>query len=356
MEPTEISLLIEKLKNNSITASEIVRLKELVDSSTALADLLNGMQEEYKDLADHIDDLDRWDRQKELQDKVMMAISGEKKVFPNQYKTDDPPKNLWNPFGVRKLVWIAAVAAIVLVGFVFLFSPEVPQKTISWETIRTEHGERKKFMLSDNTAIILNGNSSFSYPKNQLKNIRLVKLSGEAFFDVTKDKEKPFVILTADFTTKVLGTSFNIDSDIERSVEVNTGVVEIQQSSAYKIHPLAQENLDSIAQYLSNSKNHKLTLRKGEKANLTAEGWQVQTSKHQNWHNNELIYMNEPLEQVLRKAYRYFGDSVAVSKKLANTKISISFRKKNMQQVLQTLAELSGGTLIKKNDHEWEIM
>ncbi|MGH2624896.1 MAG: FecR domain-containing protein, partial [Sphingobacterium sp.] len=87
----------------------------------------------------------------------------------------------------------------------------------------------------------------------------------------------------------------------------------------------------------------------------TSTGWQVRTFKNKNWHNNELIHMNEPLKQVLRKAYRYFGDSVAVSGKLAKTKISISFRNKNIQQVLQTLAELSNGNLIKRNDHEWEI-
>lgn len=356
MEPKEISLLIEKLRNNSITAHELVRLKELMDSSSAARELLNSMQHDYADLGAHIDRLDQWAGQKDVQDKIMVTINGENKVFPADNETVENEKNSRNSFGIRKLVWMAAVAAILLAGFIFLFNPQAPQGTISWETIRTEHGERKKFMLSDGTAVTLNGNSFFSYSKNQLNDLRLVKLSGEAFFDVAKDMEKPFVILTADFTTKVLGTSFNIDSDIERSVEVNTGVVEIQQTSAYKTNLLSQENLDSIAQYLSNSKTHKLVLRKGEKVNLTADGWQVRTFKNKNWHNNELIYMNEPLEQVLRKAYRYYGDSVAVSKKLAGTKISISFRKKNVQQVLQTLAELSGGTLIKKNDHEWEIM
>src|SRR5690606_6177549 len=77
------------------------------------------------------------------------------------------------------------------------------------------------------TTILLNGNTTLAYPKQMLQNIRLVKLKGEAFFDVAKNEKKPFLIVSKDFTTQVVGTSFNIDSDIGRVVEVNTGKVNV---------------------------------------------------------------------------------------------------------------------------------
>ena len=356
MEPKEISVLVEKLKNNSITTLELARLKKLMASSSTVKEMLSSMQQDYADLATRIDKLEQWNGQEHLKEKVLLSIQGEIDMHPAIHEPFDPQQNTSKTFGLRKLAWIAAAAAILLTGFLFLYTPQKPQTKISWETIRTEHGERKKFMLSDGTEVMLNGNSSFSYSKTQLGELRLVKLRGEAFFDVTKDQHKPFVILTRDFVTKVLGTSFNIDSDIERSVEVNTGVVEIGENRADQLNLFKQENLDSITNYVTNSTKQKFLLHKGEKATLSSSGWQVRTFKDKNWHNNELIHMNEPLEQVLRKAYRYFGDSVAVSEKLAKTKISISFRNKNIEQVLKTLAELSDGNLIKRNDHEWEIM
>ncbi len=85
-------------------------------------------------------------------------------------------------------------------------------------------------MLEDGTVIMLKPNSSIEYPEKFSKSDRKVQLTGEAFFNVTKDKSRPFIIGTADVTIKVLGTSFNVmayEGAKEISVAVKTGKVSV---------------------------------------------------------------------------------------------------------------------------------
>lgn len=84
------------------------------------------------------------------------------------------------------------------------------------------YGNRSKVMLSDNTVVWLNAGSRLIYPSKFKGNQREVTLVGEAFFDVSKNKEMPFVVKTSMVEVKVFGTQFNIsafpDDDIIQTV------------------------------------------------------------------------------------------------------------------------------------------
>lgn len=80
------------------------------------------------------------------------------------------------------------------------------------------------FFLPDSTHIYLNKNSSLTYPENFTTNVRGVKLSGEAFFEVIHNAQKPFIIEAGNTETTVTGTSFNIKED-KRSKKVVVTVV-----------------------------------------------------------------------------------------------------------------------------------
>ncbi|AUC22515.1 hypothetical protein BTO15_10635 [Polaribacter sejongensis] len=136
-----------------------------------------------------------------------------------------------------KITWYWAVAAsiIILLGFNFysvsnnkgiLFFGN--QHKIAQILKETHLNELVKVYLPDGSLVVLNGESSIEYPKNFNDTIRLVKLKGEAFFDVTKNPKKPFVIESGKITTKVLGTSFNIrEAENTTEVVVNTGLVNV---------------------------------------------------------------------------------------------------------------------------------
>ena len=98
----------------------------------------------------------------------------------------------------------------------------------------TGMNENRELTLQDGSKVYLNGNTRFLFPEKFTGNQRKVYLTGEAFFDVTPDKSKPFTILTDNSVITVLGTSFNV-KEYENSehsiITVKSGVVEIEKKS-----------------------------------------------------------------------------------------------------------------------------
>lgn len=85
-----------------------------------------------------------------------------------------------------------------------------------YNTISTPRGRQFQMMLSDGTHVWLNAASSITYPATFTGNERRIKVSGEAYFEVTKDKTKPFrVEIDSRSEVQVLGTSFNINSYLD---------------------------------------------------------------------------------------------------------------------------------------------
>lgn len=100
--------------------------------------------------------------------------------------------------------------------------------------VRNTSDKPYKMLLDDGTEVVLKPQSSLSYPEHFDEKVRIVHLSGEAFFNVTKNPARPFMVYTGDLVTRVLGTSFNIKSyNANKSVEVSvvTGRVSVYEKS-----------------------------------------------------------------------------------------------------------------------------
>ena len=78
--------------------------------------------------------------------------------------------------------------------------------------VTTKYGSKTDIQLPDGSKVWLNSGSSLKYDKQFGKELREVVLSGEAFFDVVRNAEKPFIIHTTNMDIKVLGTRFNVKS------------------------------------------------------------------------------------------------------------------------------------------------
>ena len=137
--------------------------------------------------------------------------------------------------------WLHAVATVLIlisIGVTFYhINPYEKEKLTSQSFITksTEWGQRSTFTLQDGTKITLNAGSSIEFPENfNALSTREVKLNGEAFFEVAKNPNKPFIIHTQNVTTQVLGTSFNVhayDFSENISVTVKTGKVRVQSEN-----------------------------------------------------------------------------------------------------------------------------
>ena len=116
-------------------------------------------------------------------------------------------------------------------------------------TVRVPEGGEYRVVLSDGTKVWINSGSELTFPMNFGKGERVVELKGEAYFDVTKSKEWPFIVRTCRSSVKVLGTSFNVCSYEEDSLEQVTleqGGVEVKHhDETYLLHPGEQFELDT---------------------------------------------------------------------------------------------------------------
>ncbi|HVW62801.1 MAG TPA: FecR domain-containing protein [Puia sp.] len=135
--------------------------------------------------------------------------------------------------------WMAAAAVLILVLGALTWRVIAPRKLQRAVAIQQPQAGEKQagfirhITLPDGTHVVLQANSQLDYPEKFMGKAREVVLSGEAYFDVTEDKRKPFIIYTGRIRTTVLGTTFNIRAlpdDKKITVSVTTGKVKVEDN------------------------------------------------------------------------------------------------------------------------------
>lgn len=104
----------------------------------------------------------------------------------------------------------AAVMLVLIIGGMYLYG--LKGKSEQYNTILVPAGQRINLILSDNTNLWLNANTTFRYPTEFSKETRTVYLDGEAYFEVSKDDNKPFIVKTDKGDIHVTGTIFNVEA------------------------------------------------------------------------------------------------------------------------------------------------
>lgn len=209
---------------------------------------------------------------------------------------------------------------------------------INWNTLSTTNTP-KQFVLSDGTRIWLNKNSKLTYPDKFSNTERVVKLSGEAFFDVTKNGAS-FVIESDKVNVKVLGTSFNLrvyENETSSELYVKEGKVLFARSGNPEINSVTV---------------------KGEYAVLPDNGTSVIKNGNTNmnpvaWMEKRLLFENTPMSQVAIALQRYFQVDVKLPADMSKCLISGDFSKPQLTEMMDVICltvgceyQLRGNTLI----------
>lgn len=231
----------------------------------------------------------------------------------------------------RFIALFQRVAAILIVPLVLTFLSLLyfqSQKTVS-ETaiaeIQCPLGVRTKFVLPDGTSGFLNSGSTLAYPAIFTKN-RNVVLTGEAFFDVAHDKEHPFTVKTFHFSTKVLGTQFNViayDSETTEEIILKEGKVEIYSQKGDKLEVLRpNENLVLNTQTGQYRKN------------------EVEAAQYVSWTEGKLVFRNENMLQVASRIGRWYNVEIEIrDAELLTYSFRATFIDEPLEEVLKLLAE-----------------
>ncbi len=263
-------------------------------------------------------------------------------------------KNKW----IKPVFFLTAMLAIFAILFFTNSQTQVTtEKTVS--EVSTKNGSRSKMTLPDGTQVWLNSNTKLIYSiENFAKGKREVTLTGEAYFDVVKNEEHPFLIHANNINIKVLGTAFNVKAYLgEKTTETSLirGSVEVtvndrQEKIIMKPNEKLIINNDDNGKPGKQDETGKLTAPLPKKKESLLKPQPIIELSHltlypldnsvveTGWVENRLVFSGETLENIAIKMERWYGVTIVIEDEaLQNQLITGSFTEETVQQALQAL-------------------
>ena len=227
-------------------------------------------------------------------------------------------------------------ASIFLVSCIFLLgrmgedNPPSGQVVEAVKTVTRSmpKGQKLTMVLPDGSRVHLNSESSIVFPERFEGENRTVELTGEAYFDVVENKDKPFIVRTGQVVAVVLGTSFNVNSFPEQdeiSVSLVSGKVKILPSPEDQDHP------DEIIL----TKGEKVTI---DKISLEAVTSSFEAAAEVGWKDGLLVFEGDDYKRVMTKLERWYGATfIANNKPIGKWQIKGRFDNLSLEEVLENL-------------------
>ncbi len=236
-------------------------------------------------------------------------------------------------------VWKVAAAVTILFAATFMlyYYFSIPKNIVV-----VAQAENTELVLPDGSLVSLHAGSQLTYPESFASKSRDVELKGEAYFKVAHDKTKPFIVASGDARIEVLGTQFNVNTQLaggKMEVVLTTGKVSVY----YKTNPT--ENV---------------LLMPGEKAELVADQKQILKSANTDpnymaWKTRILVFDNETLGQVLNTLQNVYQTPIKlVEPQLSACTVTASFNEQSLQSVLEVLTQTLD-LKVKQNGKEIEL-
>jgi len=201
-------------------------------------------------------------------------------------------------------------------------SPAIANNSISYNTLTTPKGGEYEVVLPDGTKVWLNAASSITYPTAFTGNERHVKLNGEAYFEVAKNKLKPFYVDMNKVQVKVLGTHFNIAAYVDDEVITTTlleGSVQITKNNQ-------QAFLKPGQQAVTNDNSNTILVSEANIDDAMA------------WKNGYFLFNDENITAIMKKVSRWYDVDIDYRGKFDDQKFGGTYyRSKSITELLQYL-------------------
>ncbi|WAC39000.1 FecR family protein [Pedobacter sp. SL55] len=209
-------------------------------------------------------------------------------------------------------------------------------------TIATPRGGQYQVSLPDGTKVWLNAASSLTYPYPFAKNERSVELQGEAYFEVAKDRQRPFKVKASQQIIEVLGTHFNVNAYNDEPTQKTTlleGAVKVAAGGTeVKLKPGEQAKFSAVNTQLVVDKN-------------------IDPDQYVAWKNEVFAFNNEDLKSVMRQISRWYDIDVVYKGKITTEKYFGEIpRSANLSEVFKILelnhvhVQISGKTMTITGD------
>lgn len=286
--------LFEKYLANEASRSEI---RELIDWLKGEG-VDDWMTEEWNHAEADFSVTDLMKKQ-EIFDRISREIDLDNFVNNTSASIQNPRRKF------LKIIGKVAVAASLLFATSFLGYKLAQFNETSQDTIvAAGRGQKASVVLPDGSLVWLNSESQIKYGARFTDDQRIVRIEGEAYFEVAKDAERPFIVETPELKVKVHGTTFNVNTYDANSLKVSLleGSVEIKpdQGSSQMLRP------NEVADY--NPKLNKLVVNEGF-ANEAVD-----------WRYNRIRFKDEDLSSIMHKLERDFNVEITIGNRQLRTR------------------------------------
>lgn len=247
---------------------------------------------------------------------------------------------------LSKIAAVLLLPILVISAWYFMTNGQLfaKEEKTNYVEIFSPLAARTRFELPDGTIGWLNSGSTLKFPVRFKGKQREVVLSGEGFFKVMKDPEKPFIVKTSNMDIKALGTSFNVlayPDDETCEITLESGKVIIEKT---------MENGKS-SKLVELQPNHQVVISKKTYKSVVRE---VSPSKYTSWKEGKLVFRNDPMNLVVKKIGRWYNVNINLQDKdLESYRFRATFEDETFTEVMKLLKLTSP---IDYVEHQREMM
>lgn len=205
--------------------------------------------------------------------------------------------------------------------------------------LTTPRGGQYRLILPDHTQVWLNAESSITFPSAFTGQQRKVSVTGEVYFEVAKDRSKPFIVENRNTSVEVLGTHFNVNvypNEIQSTVTLLEGAIRLNNNQSSRM------------------------LQPGQQAVFTTNGSQIQlrnvdTENVVDWKNGLFIFEDASITEVMRQVERWYDVDVRYIGNVPGIKFNgVVSRSNNVSRLLKLL-QAAGNVTFNINNKTIEV-
>lgn len=197
-----------------------------------------------------------------------------------------------------------------------------PEQEIKYTSVIADTGQISKVILPDSSVVWLNSGTKLTYDNNFSLNNRNLTLSGQAFLEVKKNRNLPLVVASGNLRVKVLGTRFDVNAYPDNNmikVILETGKIELLNSKDKSFN--YQLNPGEMAEYDYQTGSIKIKT--------------VESQNFINWKEGELIFVDTPMSEVIKRLERKFNIKIEVENpRVYKSVFNAKFKNESLKEIL----------------------
>lgn len=330
-----IYLLVRK-QAGEITLEEKLELSKLVKNDDGNRLLVESIEEVFESSLDYSKEIKNSSVEKALD------------VLHNKMQEADGVSLRKRNYRSLKF-YIAAASVTLILGCAVFYLAQIagPAFTTS-DVVTTKKGSKTNLILPDGTKVWVNADTRLSYDKEFGHITREVNLVGEAYFDVTKDKNKPFIVHTSTMDVKVLGTAFNVrayDDEVNTQTTLLRGSIEVLLKNSHNKKLVLLPNEKIVVQ------NDKPVPYKNQKEKVIPEMEVLKIDRSRidsipletQWTHNRLVFEQETIGNIIPVLERWYNVTIQLQNiKNPDLLYRGTFENDSLEDVMESLRLIGG--------------